>query len=93
MNHLPTNVLVSFAPLSTSQGHLSLGRTAVQSESDGITTGAYRARACSRPYREEAVRNRSPRSDTALAAYFYTSLTIFARSHLNWSGISRRDWT
>ena len=25
-------------------------RTAVHRESDGITTGAYRARACSRPY-------------------------------------------
>ncbi len=28
-------------------------RTAVHHESDGITTGAYRARACSRPYLRE----------------------------------------
>jgi hypothetical protein len=43
-------------------------RTAVHRESDGITTGAYRARGCSRPY----LRGAGVKFPGLLATYFPT---------------------
>jgi hypothetical protein len=46
-----------------------------------------------RPVREEAVRNRSLRSDTALAAYFHTSLSFAKTSVRRPPSKSWKDWS
>jgi hypothetical protein len=59
-------------------------RTAVQSESDGITTDAYRARACSRPYlRGGSGSNAVPLPDSRCAEITYPRRS--RKSSRSWS--------